>query len=205
MTAAMRSAVAPSPATKPDASRRCGERRASHMSVPAATGRMKRPIENPVTRLKLIRNPARLQARNHRHPRPPGPPCRLHARAAAMNTRSGHARIISTRQFYARESRGRLAAERRAKCRFLSKLRPIYDRAGVGRLGVTRGLRLKLVACLLIGRYSDRAAPDRQGERVTADYAIESPVLNEGNIGRILSEDPCAQTRILQPAVPVHI
>jgi hypothetical protein len=29
------------------------------MSVPAATGRMKRPIENPVTRLKLIRNPAR--------------------------------------------------------------------------------------------------------------------------------------------------
>lgn len=74
-----------------------------------------------------------------------------------------------------------------------------------GRFRVTRGLRLKLVASLLIGRYSQGAPPDRQGERVTADYAIESPVLNKRNIGPILSEDPCAQTSILQPAVPVQI
>jgi hypothetical protein len=88
--------VAPTPAANPDASRRCGERSATQMSAPAATGRIKRPIEKPVTKLKVIKNPARLHARNHHHPRPPGLPCRLQARAAATKTSSGQARITSS-------------------------------------------------------------------------------------------------------------
>jgi hypothetical protein len=94
--AATRSAVAPIPATKPDASRRCGEQSATQMSAAAATGRAKRPIEKPVTKLNVIRNPARLHARNHHHPWPPGLPCRLHARPAATKTSSGQAKIISS-------------------------------------------------------------------------------------------------------------
>jgi hypothetical protein len=66
------------------------------MSATAATGRMKRPIEKPVTKLNVIRKPARLQARNHHHPRPLGSPCRLHATAAATITSNGQAKIIST-------------------------------------------------------------------------------------------------------------
>jgi hypothetical protein len=66
------------------------------MSATAATGRMKRPIEKPVTKLNVIRNPARLQARNHHHPRPLGSPCRLHARAAATRTSNGQAKITSS-------------------------------------------------------------------------------------------------------------
>jgi hypothetical protein len=58
-------AVAPIPAAKPDASRRCGERLATQIRIAAAMGRTSRPILRPVIKLKLVRKPAAVQARNH--------------------------------------------------------------------------------------------------------------------------------------------
>ena len=89
----MRTAVAAMPAKKPEASRGWGERSVVQISIAAASGRRRRPIESPVIRLKLIKKPARLQARNQCHPLPPGSPRRLQPKTAATNTRSGHARI----------------------------------------------------------------------------------------------------------------
>src|SRR5262249_32050810 len=51
------SAVAALPTANPDASARCGERRATQTSPTAASGNRSRPTLKPVTKLKLIRNP----------------------------------------------------------------------------------------------------------------------------------------------------
>jgi hypothetical protein len=110
----MSTAVAARPARKPAASRRWGERSVVQISIPAANGRMRRPIESPVIRLKLIKKPATLQANNQYHPRPPGWPRRLQPRTAAMSTRSGHARINLNRMLLPYREREALGGRRQA-------------------------------------------------------------------------------------------
>ncbi len=80
----MRTAFAAMPAKNPEASRGWGERSVVQISSVAANGRMRRPIESPVIRLKLIKKPATLQARNQYQPRPPGWPRRLQPRTVTV-------------------------------------------------------------------------------------------------------------------------
>jgi hypothetical protein len=68
---------------------------------------------DPVIRLKLIKKPATLQARNQYQPRPPGWPRRLHPKTPAISTRSGHARINVEPDATSIPGRGTLAGGRR--------------------------------------------------------------------------------------------
>src|SRR5207237_8327664 len=63
--------TAPSPNTNPVASNAFGARRATSSTRNAATGSRKRPMLNPVTKLKVMSAPAAAHAKNHRQARGP--------------------------------------------------------------------------------------------------------------------------------------